>query len=569
MLPPKDAAGQKVLAEDGRLWEAQLLARRLLSLQAEGFQVWDSGQDAYRRFNYGDAGVLFRATTTLPLYEETFKAAGLPYLTVSGRGYYDRPEVRDLIALLACLYAPGDDLSLATALRSPLFSLSDETLYRLRWRAPANERAEAPVPFTRALEKPPPTGQDQQVASAGRTLRALWEMAGRVDVWELLREAIDRTGYEAALIMGEGGDGTAGGGGGEGGGRQVGNLKKFLALARERGSASLSDFLRRLQDLQAREAREGEAPGSAPEAGAVQLMSIHAAKGLEFPVVAVADLGRGGRGARGSPRILHDPAFGLACKRRDEYGEWQKPASYRWAEWLDGQMEEAESKRLLYVACTRAADLLILSGKKGAGGSWLHQLLEAWGVEPDGEAEELLPGEGYSLRVSRPMDRPEPLEARAAVVPLKPGMEQMPALAQPLSREWPASLAVTDLVKRVSAVASQPKDERASGEVRPAIIRSPGNGKAARAPKWLIGRVVHHALADWQTLSLPHRELESRLRLYARREGVEPAGALEHAVTTSRRMLERLRGSALYEEIGGAREALQRVTFCDGNVAGP
>jgi ATP-dependent helicase/nuclease subunit A len=553
LLPSKDAAGQKVLAEDGRLWEAQLLAQRLLSLQAEGFQVWDKGQGAYRRFSFGDAGVLFRATTSLPLYEEVFKAAGLPYLTVSGRGYYDRPEVRDLIALLGGLHAPGDDLSLATALRSPLFSLSDETLYRLRWRTAANERAQEPVPFARALETPPPTDQEQQVASAGRTMKVLWEMAGRVDVWELLRETIDRTGYEAALIMGEGGTVA---GGTVAGGRQVGNLKKFLALARERGSASLSDFLRRLQDLQAREAREGEAPGGAPEAGgAVQLMSIHAAKGLEFPVVAVADLGRSGRGGWGSPRILHDPAFGLACKRRDENGEWQKPASYAWAEWQDGRMEEAESKRLLYVACTRAADLLILTGKSGGGGSWLHQLLEGWGVEPAGEATEVVQRDGYSLRVNRPMDRPEPLEAAAGLARTSPGMAEMPALAQPLSREWPAPLAVTDLVRR-SAV-----DGEASPEMRPAVIRSSGNGKARHAPKWLIGRVVHHALADWQVLSLPRRELESRLELYARREGAGPGGALRHAVATSRRMLERLRGSALYEEIASARKCYGELPF--------
>lgn len=554
LLPGEDAAGERVSAEDGRLWEAQLLANRLLSLQSEGFQVWERQQDDYRSFHFGDAAILFRATTSLPLYEEVFKAAGLPYLTVSGRGYYDRPEVRDLIALLACLYAPGDDLSLATALRSPLFSLSDETLYRLRWRTPENEQAQDPVPYARALEGPPPNDQEQQVTAAGNTMRTLWQMAGRADVWELLREAIDRTGYEAALIMSEGGDGTAGG-------RQAGNLKKFLALARERGSASLSDFLRRMQDLQAREAREGEAPGSAPEAGAVQLMSIHAAKGLEFPVVAVADLGRGGRGRRASPRILHDPAFGLACKRRDENGEWQKPASYRWAEWLDGRMEEAESRRLLYVACTRAADLLILSGKIGSSGSWLNQLLEGWEIEPTGEAEELLQGDGYSLRVSRPVDRPEALEAAPPITPPEAGMAQMPPLAQPLSREWPAPLAVTDLVERASIDGKAAAGPRPAAELRPAIIRSTGDDRKARAPRWLIGRVVHHALADWGALSLPHRELEIRLEGYARHEGVRPGEALEDAVNVSQSMLGRLRGSSLYREIDGARRRYSELPF--------
>jgi ATP-dependent helicase/nuclease subunit A len=549
LLPGEDAAGERVSAEDGRLWEAQLLVQRMLSLQADGFQVWDGRQNDYRPFAFGDAAILFRATTSLPLYEEVFKAAGLPYLTVSGRGYYDRPEVRDLIALLACLYAPGDDLSLATALRSPLFSLSDETLYRLRWRTPGNERAGDPVPYARALEEPPPNDQEQQVAAAGRTMRALWQMAGRVDVWELLREAIDRTGYEAALIMNEGGGNAAGGG------RQLGNLRKFLALARERGSASLSDFLRRLQDLQAREAREGEAPGSAPEAGAVQLMSVHAAKGLEFPVVAVADLGRRARGRMDSPLILHDPAFGLACKRRDENGEWQKPASYAWAEWLDGRMAEAESKRLLYVACTRAADLLILSGKLDSSASWLQQILEEWEVEPAGQSEEVLQRDGYSLRVSRPVDRPEPPEAAAPIAPLIPGMAQMPALVGPLPGDWPAPLAVSDLIGHAAG------DGLALLEVRPAVVRSPDRYEAARAPRWLIGRVVHHALADWQVLSMPRRELESRLELYARHEGARQGDELDDAVTRSGRMLDGLRKSSLYQEIGGAHRRHSELPF--------
>jgi len=119
LAPEQDDQGNKVAMEDARIYEAQLLARRLKTLQEGGFQVWDKGLETYRPFHYSDAAILFRATTSLPLYEERFKAEGLPYLTVSGRGYYDRPEVRDLTALLACLRAPGDDLSLATVLRSP------------------------------------------------------------------------------------------------------------------------------------------------------------------------------------------------------------------------------------------------------------------------------------------------------------------------------------------------------------------------------------------------------------------------------------------------------------------
>lgn len=125
-------------------------------------------------------------------------------------------------------------------------------------------------------------------------------------------------------------------------------------------------------------------------------MSIHAAKGLEFPVV-VADLGRSQRGGFGSAPILHVPAYGLVCKQRDRNGDWHKPASYQWGEWLDGLMEAAESKRLLYVACTWAADLLVLSGRSSGSNTWLVDILDIWEIDAGGPADDILDREGFSV----------------------------------------------------------------------------------------------------------------------------------------------------------------------------
>ncbi len=554
LLPKKDETGQTVNAEDARLWEAQVLARRLSALQESDFQVWDRDEGVYRAFRYGDAAVLFRATTNLPLYEGEFKAAGLPYLTVSGRGYYDRPEVRDLIALLASLYSPDDDLNLATALRSPLFNLNDETLYRLRWHDPSGALLDKARPLYEALADPPPSDQVEQVAFTGRVMEEMWAMAGRADVWRLLREAVDKSGYEAALAMA---DLTANRvtGSREGGGRQVANLHKFLALARERGGASLSDFLRRLQDLQAREAREGEAVGAEPEQGSLQLMSIHAAKGLEFPVVAVADLGRKPGGGFGSPRILHDPAFGLVCKERDEKGDWAEPAGYAWAKWLNEQMESAESKRLLYVACTRAADLLLLSGKVGGRGSWLSDILAAWEIEPEGEPDEIDRGNGFPIRVRRPAERPALVEPPPKPESGWPGLVKMPQLAQPL----PGPLAsppeaVTRLIGRLA------REEEDLLEVRPAVRRSSLDDAEPRAPGWLVGQVLHRALAEWGCLAQTGRELEAQLKALARREGVLEDD-LEAVVEQALRPLERLRLSTLYRKIDAAGERYSEVPF--------
>ena len=92
---------------------------------------------------------------------------------------------------------------------------------------------------------------------------------------------------------------------------------------------------------------------------------------------------------------------------RDELGDWQKPAGYAWGEWLHERMEEAERRRLLYVACTRAADLLILSGQTGKKNTWLSEVQEIWGIEDGGPQEETKDFVDFSVQVHRPIESPD------------------------------------------------------------------------------------------------------------------------------------------------------------------
>jgi ATP-dependent helicase/nuclease subunit A len=402
------------------------------------------------------------------------------------------------------------------------------------------------------LREPPPTAQPEEVTFARATLEALWGRVGRVDVWQLLRQAIDATGYEATLILADAGLG--------GTGRRYANVVKFLALARDRGKADLSDFLRRLQDLQAREAREGEAPAAAAEAapdgtpgpGAVQLLSIHAAKGLEFPVTVVADLGRRSRGGFGSPRILHDPAYGLVCLNRDEDGDWQEPSSYTWARWLDGQMEEAENRRLLYVACTRAADLLILSGRVGDSSAWLATLQSIWEVPAKGDPESLLDFDGYRLRVLRPLDRPEVQPVEEEQPEPGPAVTEMPALARSLAGALPPPpAAVTALTRHRDA---RDRLHRVAGI-------DPVERTKARATTLQVGNVVHRALAHWDCLSWPPAKIQDLLDDFAWREGLAHPGERHDAVVRSLKMLRTLRGGKLYLDIKDARRRMTEVPF--------
>jgi ATP-dependent helicase/nuclease subunit A len=540
---PKD----KVSAGEGRIFEAQELALRLHELHHSKFQVWDKVKRDYRDFRYSDAAILFRATTVVPLYEEEFKKLGLPYLTVSGRGYFDRPEVRDLLALLSALNNPTDDLSLASVLRSPIFGLNDETLFRLRWFLPDAAGVGKAIPYKQALGRPPATAQDEAVQHAALILQELWGMVGQIDVWRLLKRAIELTGYEVALALFDQEDG--------GEGRQRSNLQKFLEMARDRHTVSLSQFLQSIQDLRAREAREGEALGSAPESGAVQIMTIHASKGLEFPVVVVADLGRGAFRGSASDLILQDPGFGLVCKTRMD-NEIQQPAGYLWGKWLNERMDEAESKRLMYVALTRAGDRLLLSGQKNKS-SWMGQICAAFEIPEEGEAEETLERESFSLQVTRPRYH-EDIEPRSSMEASQAGftLAHIPELAQPFAYpEQERHFAVTHLQQSLA------RDPEALPVVRPAVRSADPAGHTARVPQYLLGRVVHYVIANWAWLSLPQVALEEKIIQSAHKEGIHEPGAVAFVVRSGLRIIENLRQSALFEEIQQAKQKFSELPF--------
>lgn len=539
LLPKKTEEDDNVAVEDARLFEADSIAERLLELHRTQSLVWDRGESGLRPFRFGDAAILFRATTDIPLYEERFRAAGLPYLTISGRGYYDRPEIQDLVALLAALHNPFDDLSLAAALRSPLFSLSDETLYRLRLHAPDGSRSAEPRPYCDALELPPPNDQRERVAHAAAVLGELWPRAGAESVWSLLRRALDATGYEAVLAQLDAAD--------EAGGRRVANLAKLLALAYERGGSGLSGFLRQLDRLKEREVREGEAAAGMPEAGAVQLMSVHAAKGLEFPVVVVADMGRSAGGRRSSSVVMGDPAYGLVCQDRDDNGDWIGGAGFAWAKWLEGRMDLAESFRVLYVACTRAADRLLLSGRPGSGDTWLAMVMDAWQVSAEGPEDEVVGFGGYSLRVRRPPYRePEPAGYQAARSTRGGrGSDSAVDLAR-----------VHEVKAPVGAVAATTLARLLEGASRPPRPFRPWSARVGPA----LGDLVHLALSDWACLEGGDGALRGRLERWAARLDLGDDVA-ERAIGGALKTLHGFRGSPLFVRACAASERYTELPF--------
>ncbi|MEO1290325.1 MAG: UvrD-helicase domain-containing protein, partial [Chloroflexota bacterium] len=363
-------------SDERRLWEAHEIGLRFNQLIADKAQIHDKESNTLRDFTYGDAAILFQSTMQITVYEQIFKAMKIPFVTLAGRGYYNRQEVWDVLNLLKALHNPADNLSLAVALRSPMFGFSDEMLLALRLLLNDDGK---PIPLWDALQAEDiahlSSSQMMQVRTAQTILRELRALAGRVKISELLRTALARTGYLASLT------------GLQGGARLRRNVEKLVDIAEQSGKITLGAFSHYLNDLTDREVREGEA--MLDTSGAVRLMTVHASKGLEFPVVVLADAGWERRGGGSAPLIYDSMQETLACKvYDDDEGKLVDSFAYRQATYLQQLRDDAERKRLLYVAATRARDCLILSGEMTVDSKnnwrakgWLGTVTQAIGLE--------------------------------------------------------------------------------------------------------------------------------------------------------------------------------------------
>ena len=218
-------------ADSGRVSAAGALAARLHQLHTqEGFE-------------WGDIALLFRASTAFEVYEDALEAAGIPFVTIAGRGFYDRPEIRDLLNALAAVADPTDDLALIGLLRSPAIGLSDADLYGLRYP----NGSDKPLPLWEALRT---TDLSEDVAGikahALNTVTELHALVGRAPAAQVLKRYLDLTGYRTML------------GKVSGGGRLQRNVDKLLADAHRSRMVNLDDFLtyvQTLRDVGARQVR--------------------------------------------------------------------------------------------------------------------------------------------------------------------------------------------------------------------------------------------------------------------------------------------------------------------------
>ncbi|WP_008312627.1 UvrD-helicase domain-containing protein [Leptolyngbya sp. PCC 6406] len=340
----KDDKSIDTTAEPCRRVEAQKIADLVKSMLDDKILVQDKPSNSLRPIRYGDIAVLSRTWGPLELYGTAIAARDIPILQAGGGNLLDTREAKDAWAMLRFLADPTDSLALAAVLRSPFFAVSDTILYALAQSLPEK------ITWWKYLG----TSTDPALIRP-RDILAELLLARRTEAPTRLLQLCDRsTGYTAVIANLPGAD------------RRLADWQGFGELVRslEAGSFDVLAVIRRLQRLQAAEV---SIPRPALAGGdAVSLMTIHGAKGLEWPVVIVPDLAR--QSPPDSPLVRFDPALGVALKLEDEDGERQKSALYTLLEQRQKVDEREESKRVLYVALTRARDRLILTAAKPAGG---------------------------------------------------------------------------------------------------------------------------------------------------------------------------------------------------------
>ena len=321
-----------------RLLEAADVAATVSTALADEWPVFDETLDALRPCRPGDICILLPTRISLPVLEAELRRAELSYRAENSSVVYATPEVRHLLLALRAADDPTDTLALVEALRSPLYGCSDVELWQ--WKSSGG---------TWNLWSEPPAGLgDHPVAEAITHVRSVAERVGTVSAADLLGAIVEeRRLFDLALAGIDA--------------RDVWRRLRFvIEQARAWADAGGHGVRRYLQwaTLQASESRVADTILPENDHDAVRVMTIHAAKGLEFPITIVAGLTTKPRRAVTNGVVWANNTWMLAGRGDDGVFVAQQP--------IDEQMGDAERRRLLYVACTRAVDHLIVSLHRGA-----------------------------------------------------------------------------------------------------------------------------------------------------------------------------------------------------------
>ena len=346
------------LPDDTAETDAAWIAQHIEELVQNGTPVRDGG--SVRPVQYEDCCILLAARGDFLAYEEALTARGIPVYADARENLMTAPHIRPLISLLKVIDNPAQDIYLAAAMLGPMFGFTDDDLVRLRaCSEEAQKKQQEPgAKHTRmslygavlqVVQSEDETPFTQKVKAFYARLTELRRMARSVPAEQLLEEIFVSTGYLAALgVL-------------ENGARRREDARRFAAFCAESGTNGISALVRAIDAAaQAGSTGQDAVPGGA-RPGCVTIMTIHRSKGLQFPVVFVGDTARHFNLSDTYQPVLLHREYGAGLRLRPEQGDLYKTAAYTALANAHAQETRSEQMRLLYVALTRAQDMLILT----------------------------------------------------------------------------------------------------------------------------------------------------------------------------------------------------------------
>src|SRR5438309_964087 len=462
--------------------------------------------EAIRRLHVGgrafrEIAVLSHSVRMLPReFEDELRRQGIPYLTSGGSGFFDRQEIKDVLALLRLAENPMDDGALVRILQGPIVRLSDSGMYRL-----ASRRFEKPGMRLRDCFDESRRGgfpeMEPKVASQAVSLVELTDRIGRLrdtlTVADILNRLLEESGYLRWAELRAQRDGSP---------RALLNLRKVFQLAgrfeRDLALAGIGDFVRHLDQVIDAELPVGEAAEEAAGTEAVSLLTIHAAKGLEFPVVFLVNL-RPPR-PRDTERLFFDPdSLGFVMKN------WRGEKHPRYVDTSPGAPAVAlaigERRRIVYVGLTRAKDALYITATRdepsarelGTNGIEDHDHFAeilSWALAHP-ESAAVVESEQLELPVPRAVNgqvRDDPavvtavLDRLERIRPASDPSDSSPAQSVSLSFSQLHDFELCPVRYRFGQVWRVPAPP---DELQPSFVRAAGSTE--------LGAAVHEALAAW------------------------------------------------------------------------
>lgn len=338
---------------DDKQLEALYVAEKINELIDSGMLVYDKNLSRLRPIKYSDIVILLRTSSG---WTETFcsviEEQGIPIHADSTTGYFNAPEILDLMELLKTIDNPAQDIPLATTMKSPLFNFTDEELGYVR---AANPKLPFYAAVTAYSEENDQKGQCELYSKIKKfleTVNSYREKAAYTSVYDLLREIVD--GEYGRMILSS-----------VNGKKRYMNLNMLLSRAAAYAESSfkgLFQFVRYIECLKKNEVDYGEANINNENDNSVRLLTIHKSKGLEFPVVFLCGMQKGFNLRDASDRVVPDADLGLGLYYIDSEKRTKYKTIPQRAVSLKNRMDTvAEEMRLFYVAMTRAREKLIMT----------------------------------------------------------------------------------------------------------------------------------------------------------------------------------------------------------------